>query len=124
MFGLRKKVCKEGHLMDPSWNVCPVCIAPVIGWLVMITGEGNGRIYTIHEGKSKIGSGMDCELRVMLDTVSRQHAMISAKDGYYNICDLNSLTGTFVNNYQISNRDIIDGDILKFGDVEFKFKSI
>ena len=126
MFGITRKTCKEGHLMDPSWRVCPVCLAPICGWLVIIDGHGKNRnkVYALHEGKSKIGTGADCEIRILMKSISRHHAMLIAKDGKYHIADLNSVTGTYVNNNQISSREIIDSDILKFGDIEFKFKCL
>lgn len=124
MFGFGIKVCKEGHLMDPSWKVCPICIAPIVGWLVSMDGKRAERVYTLHEGKSKIGSGLDCEVRICFDTISRHHAIITSKDGCFNVCDVNSLTGTYVNNNQISSIDIIDGDLIKLGDKEFKFKCL
>lgn len=124
MLGLRRKICKEGHVMDPSWKVCPVCIAPIRAWLVIMDGKHKNKVFTIHEGKNKIGIGVDCEVRILLENISRQHAMLTCKDGAYTIADLNSVTGTYVNNFQVSNREIIDGDIVKLGDIEFKFKCL
>lgn len=113
-------------MMDPSWRRCPICMAPVTGWLVLLDEKKKSKnvIYSIHEGKSKIGSGVDCEVRVLLDSVSRHHAMMSFNSGHYTITDLGSSGGTFVNNRHVSNRQIIDGDIVKLGSVEFKFKCL
>ena len=123
MFGI--KTCKNGHLMDPSWNVCPTCIAPVKGWLVVLNGKTKNTVYTFHEGKNKIGTGMDCEIRIRHSGLSRHHAMLKAtENGKYYVTDLNSVNGSFVNNFQVSNREIIDGDIVKFGDLELKFKCL
>lgn len=123
MFGLKN--CKNGHPMDPSWRICPVCIAPIKGWFVIVNGKNKDKVYTFHEGKNKIGTGLDCELRILDKTISRHHALLNASTltNYY-ITDLNSVNGTFVNNYQISNREIIDGDIIKLGDLELKFKCL
>lgn len=124
MFNIGHKMCKKGHLMDPSWKICPICLAPISGWLVVMSGEHKNKVFTFHEGKSKVGNGADCELRIQIESVSRHHAMIIAKDGNYTITDLNSTTGTYVNNFQISSREVIDGDIVKLGDIEFKFKCL
>ncbi|MCP4133338.1 MAG: FHA domain-containing protein [bacterium] len=124
MFGTPRKTCKKGHLMDPSWDVCPICLAPVCGWLVVLNGDEKNKVYTIYDGKSKIGSGSDCEIRILLDSISRHHALLIARDGEYSISDLSSVTGTYLNNNQITSKDIIDGDIIRFGDVEFKFKCL
>ena len=124
MFSIGRKVCKEGHLMDPSWRICPVCLAPVCGWIVVLNGKNKNSVYTLREGKSKIGTGTDCEVRVLIKSISRHHALLVAKDGKYVISDLNSVTGTFVNNVQVASKEIIDSDIIKLGDVEFKFKCL
>lgn len=124
IMAIGKKMCKEGHLMDPSWDICPVCLAPIKGWLVVLNGKEKNKVYTLHEGKTKVGSGSDCEVRILIETISRQHALLIAKGGNYTIQDMNSVTGTFVNGYQINSRDIIDGDLIRLGDVEFKFKCL
>jgi len=112
--------------MDPSWKECPVCLAPVRGWLVHIDKEkkSGNLIYTIHEGKNKIGTGVDCEVRILMNSISRHHAMLGFNSGHHSITDLGSSGGAFVNNRQISSRQIIDGDIIKLGNEEFKFKCL
>jgi pSer/pThr/pTyr-binding forkhead associated (FHA) protein len=124
MFHIGHKTCKEGHIMDPTWKKCPICLAPVCGWLVVLSGEEKNKVYTIHTGKMKIGTGIDCEIRIFLDTISSHHVIINAKKGTYIATDLSSATGTYLNNIQISSHEIIDGDILKLGDVEFIFKCL
>ena len=121
---LQRKTCKDGHLMDPSWKVCPVCLAPVCGWMVIMNGKHQNKVFTLHEGKRKIGTGADCEVRILIKSISRHHAMIIAKDGKYIVSDLNSVTGTYVNNIQISSKEIIDSDIIKLGEIEFNFKCL
>ena len=125
-FGVIKKFCHEGHLMEPSWNACPVCMAPICGWLVGLSGSHSvtNKVYTLHQGKIKIGTAYDCEVRILEDSISREQAMIVQSDKHYTLTDLGSVGGTFVNNKQISHKDIIDGDIIRFGEIEFLFKCI
>lgn len=124
MLRIGNKVCKEGHLMDPDWSICPVCLAPICGWLVIMNGKFKNKVLTLHEGKSKIGTGADCEVRILIKSISRHHALLVAKGGKYLISDLNSTTGTFVNNVQTASVEIIDSDIIKLGEVELKFKCL
>lgn len=119
-----RKTCKEGHQMDPSWRICPICLAPICGWLVVLKGRFKNKVYTLHEGKTRIGSGADCEVRILLETISRHHSMIIGKEGHYTISDLNSVGGTFVNGTQVGSKDIIDGDLLGLGNVQFRFKCL
>lgn len=121
MFGT--KVCKEGHAMDPSWDVCPVCIAPVRGWFVEMSVKGAMRIFRIHEGKSRIGIGAECEIRPE-SGLHRQHALLIARDGEFHISTLGSGGTLLVNNSETANSILIDGDLILLNGKEFKFKCL
>jgi len=117
------KYCIEGHLMDPSWRRCPVCLAPLSGWLVLLNEDKAKKVYTIHEGKSFIGSGADCEIRILNANLSRQQAYLVIADGMCSIVDMgNSGTPLRVNNVDSVKAALIDGDIIQLGDSTFKIK--
>ena len=119
------KYCIEGHLMDPSWKYCPVCLAPLAGWLVEIEGDGRSRkFYTIHEGKSFIGSGADCEVRILGGKLCRQQAYITIKDSLCTIVDMGNGSEMKINNTVKTTATIIDGDLIEFGSDKFKIKLI
>ncbi len=109
--------------MDPSWKVCPVCIAPLAGWLVMLKDDGNvEKYYTLHEGKSFIGSAADCEIRVLNAGLPRQQAYLSIFEGECSLVDLGNGTPIKVNNIDSVKTMLIDGDILEMGEKQFKIK--
>jgi len=109
--------------MDPSWKCCPVCLAPLSGWLVHLKENKADKIYTIHEGKSFIGSGADCEIRILNADLSRQHAYLVIVDGMCSIVDLgNSGVPIRVNNFDVVKTTLIDGDLIRIGDNTFKIK--
>ncbi|MDR1106289.1 MAG: FHA domain-containing protein [Treponema sp.] len=117
------KYCPEGHLMDPSWKYCPVCLAPLCGWLVRFNENRVEKIYTIHEGKSFIGSGSDCEIRILDGNLSRQHAYLTIADGMCTIVDLgNNPVSMKVNRAETVKTTLIDGDIIQLGDNTYKIK--
>jgi pSer/pThr/pTyr-binding forkhead associated (FHA) protein len=117
------KYCKEGHLMDPSWKCCPVCLAPLSGWLVRLKENKPFEAYTIHEGKSFIGSGADCEIRILNANLSRQHAYLVIADGMCSIVDMgNNEASLKVNNIDTVKTALIDGDIIQLGNNTFKIK--
>lgn len=117
------KYCKEGHLMDSSWKVCPVCIAPLAGWLVMLKQDGSAEKYfTLHEGKSFIGSGADCEIRIIKSGLPRQQAYLSIFEGECSLVDLGNANPIKVNNVDTVKAMLIDGDILEMGDKQYKIK--
>lgn len=119
------KYCKEGHIMDPSWKYCPVCLAPLAGWFLAVEKDGNShRFYTIHEGKSFLGSGVDCEIRILNRGLSRQQAYISIVDGVCSIVDMGNGSEMKVNNIPSTRTTLIDGDEIQFGESVFKIKLI
>lgn len=120
---LKRKFCREGHLMDPSWKVCPVCITPVVGWLVLSENDRTQQVYSIREGKNLIGQGVDCDVRIRRESIKRHHATLTASSGSILIHNSGS-GGRILVNRNESVQDIIDGDLITLGDVEFKFKCV
>ncbi len=109
--------------MDPSWKVCPVCIAPLAGWLIALSGEGKAeKIYTLHEGKSFIGSAADCEIRILNCGLARQQAYLSIFDNECSLVDLGNGTPIKVNNAECVKTLLIDGDVIQMGNKLFKIK--
>lgn len=116
------KYCSEGHVMDPSWKRCPVCLAPLRGWLVQLKESRPVKVHTIHEGKSFIGSGADCEIRILDGSLSRQHAYLTIVDGICTIVDLGNGSSITVNNADMVKTTLIDGDVIALGELLFKIK--
>ena len=117
------KYCSEGHIMDPSWKYCPVCLAPLAGWLLPIDEDGKThKFYTIHEGKSFLGAGADCELRILGRGLSRQQAYINVIDGLCSIVDMGNGDSMKVNNIETTRSSLIEGDLIQFGETVFKIK--
>jgi pSer/pThr/pTyr-binding forkhead associated (FHA) protein len=124
MLGIVNRKCKEGHYQDPSWKTCPICLSPVCGWLIGIGGPLDNKVFTIHEGRNKIGFGTDCEVRIPNDTLSEYHATITYNGENYTLNDTNSVNGTFVNDKQVINQLVTDGDIVRLGNISFKLKCL
>jgi hypothetical protein len=164
------KVCPNGHVMHPSWDVCPYCQemqqammaggggggggAPmpmgagtamlnisdvgasgqergrgsidkqreVCGWLVALNGQHKGEDFRLRVGKNVIGTAADCDIVLTDKKISRKHSTIRFEGGEFQIADLDSSNGCFVNDEKIQKHDLIDNDIIKLGDIEFEFK--
>jgi pSer/pThr/pTyr-binding forkhead associated (FHA) protein len=117
------KFCREGHLMDPSWDVCPICISPIVGWLVYSENNRTKKVYSLREGKNLIGKGVDCDVRILRDSIMRHHAILSTHSDQVLIHNAGSGGGILVNRAE-ATKHVIDGDLITLGDVEFKFKCI
>lgn len=124
MANFGRKTCKDGHLMASSWKHCPVCLAPVCGWLVLMKDHRAEKVYTIHEGVNKTGSGADCEVRILADGIARNHVILKCFGDNHSIIDAGSDKGLVVNDKRVTNIRLIDGDIVTLGSVNFKFKCI
>jgi two-component system cell cycle response regulator len=68
--------------------------------------------------------GRDAEANISLErgSISRQHAsLVRGERGHWKVVDSGSTNGTFVNERQVDELTLKNGDQLRFGDVVFKF---
>jgi hypothetical protein len=94
----------------------------VCGWLVALNGAHKGEDFRLRVGKNVLGSAADCEVVLTDKKISRKHATVRFEGGEFQIADLDSSNGTFVNDEKVQKHDLIDNDIIKLGDIEFEFK--
>ncbi|MDR3304120.1 MAG: FHA domain-containing protein [Treponema sp.] len=113
--------------MDPSWKWCPVCIAPLRGWLVHLNNDKTPkRVYTIHEGTSFIGKGVECEIRVSdAAGLLRRHASLTVDPAR---CSIMNMDADHPLSLRVNSQDkvgatlLIDGDVILLADTLFKIK--
>jgi EAL domain-containing protein (putative c-di-GMP-specific phosphodiesterase class I) len=68
----------------------------------------------------RIGRSAGLELVLPWPQISKTHAEIYAYAGSLRVRDLVSRNGTFLNGQPVTNAQLHDGDVLHFGDVEFR----
>ena len=93
---------------------------------VLVVQEGSGRTgETISITRSPVVIGRLSTVDVVLAdaNVSRRHAELRRDGSQWKIKDLGSTNGTFVNNKQVTEDDLRDGDRLLFGNSELVFNS-
>lgn len=100
----------------------------LVGILVGIQGPLKGQIYKVHDGENKIGRER-CEVLLADPTkrISRFHAKITHMEGALVIeanPDVMENNPTYLNDDAIDAEALNDGDILRFGDCMFKFRTI
>ncbi|NIH53397.1 ABC-type multidrug transport system ATPase subunit [Lysinibacter cavernae] len=66
-----------------------------------------------------IGSASDCGYPLADILVSRQHARVTERGDSFEIVDLDSLNGTFINGELITRRRLYEGDLLTIGHNDF-----
>ena len=84
--------------------------------LTVVSGPETGRVYSLSDNVV-IGRGKECEVRVDDGSISRQHASI-ARSGSglrWDLEDLRSRNGTFVDGYRVRRHALRDGDRLQLG---------
>ncbi len=144
-------ICKSDVIPD-QWGDCPGCgldFASVQEPSVNIAEPGNGMELpapvvlaekrlgrltgaswtvnaTVRLGRGDSGSRVDIDLSAFPDhAVSRQHATLSAVNGAWQLRDLGSSCGTFLNGERLESesRAVQPGDTLGFGGLLFLVQS-
>ncbi len=79
------------------------------------------QVYEINSDETVVGRSSDADFRLNDHYVSRHHARIVRSDGKYQIFDLNSTHGTFINGQRVEDQALRDGDQVRLGRKELLF---
>ena len=140
--------------IDKTWDQCPYCAqgaAPVtaapaklnkaktqafmmdvqggpgstqmLGWIVPLLGTQRGELLTLSP-VTTVGTDPMCTIVLNDKFMSSRHAEIKAENGVWVLRDSGSTNGTYVNNRRVDRTELVDNDVLKFGNALVKFKSL
>ena len=88
--------------------------------LVMFKADGSRRDFPVTKPRIVVGRTNDCDLRIPLSSVSRQHCEFRLENDQFKLHDLGSSNGTFRNNTRISQETLLEpGDEVVIGPVVF-----
>ena len=98
--------------------------APTRGLLIVVSGALAGTRVDVGAQPVTVGKGPST-IQVADDpTVSTRHAEVALRGGAFVVTDLGSTNGTFVNNQRIAQPTRLgDGDLLRFGNTQMKFRA-
>ena len=95
-----------------DWTAC----------LVVVRGQGTGNKILLNRPRIAIGRADDADVRLAKAGVSRQHAVITPlEDNRFQIQDLQSTNGTYVNAERINTVVLKDQDLIAIGESRLKF---
>ncbi len=87
-------------------------------WAIRIlSGPQAGQIIPLRPGKTILGRGPSCEVKINSQGISKEHASIFVSETKVIVSDMNSRNGTFVNGVRIQNQKLTSGDKLAFHEV-------
>lgn len=94
-------------------------------WLVALRGGAlsEGERFDLIGGLS-IGRSSEADLRIDDRYASGLHARIFSREGRAYVEDMSSTNGTLLNDSDLRGEaELIDGDVIRIGDTEFRFES-
>jgi hypothetical protein len=89
--------------------------------LIGKSGEYQGSEFFIKGDEFAIGRAFECHLMLNDNMISSRHAHIVRQGEHYQIEDLGSTNGTFVNGEKIDKKQLRTGDKVMIGGLEFEF---
>jgi hypothetical protein len=92
------------------------------GPVLLLSLNGRTSTHSIDNETTKIGRHDTNAIQINEQTVTGSHAIIRKIDSKYELEDLGSTNGTFVNGERIRKRVLISGDRIRFGNIEATVK--
>jgi uncharacterized protein YegL len=91
----------------------------------LTTDDGTQTRYPITRTIWRIGRSKDNELHLDDTSISRRHAEIHRNNnGTFEIVDMNSMNGVYINNEKIGKAELHEGDIVEIGDIVLHFTQL
>lgn len=81
----------------------------------------NTQVFPIQKGVTTIGRKLENDLVIQNALISRSHAEIKFEGGKFVLYDLNSTSGTFINNKKIDKSVLNSGDQILLANVPMMF---
>lgn len=118
-----QKVCGGcKRVMLPVWTKCLFC-----GWqpgarLEFILGPMANQTLALSEDVTTIGSVAGATVVLADPAVSKKHAAIRKVESDFELADLGSTNGVYVNGHKVPKKTLEVGDIIRVGNTEAVFK--
>lgn len=94
---------------------------PLKAYLLFPTNTANTERFSVEKKSTLIGRGTGCDIILFEKQCSRKHLELSKVGLTFHLKDLNTVNGTYVNGEKVKTHELEPGDIIKVGELEFKF---
>ena len=94
------------------------------GWIVPLDGPQAGELFPLTAGRCVVGTAPDCNVVLKDPSISARHAEFTGSGRSYRVQDLGSTNGTYVNDKRVAGEELVDGDSIRLGRTNFKFKAM
>lgn len=88
--------------------------------LIGLNGPVDGQTYELPVADIVVGRGDENDIVIGDVSISREHAVLEVRAQGMMVEDLGSSNGTFVNDTRVAREPLMDGDTLRFGNIEFQ----
>ncbi|HEY1813127.1 MAG TPA: FHA domain-containing protein [Kofleriaceae bacterium] len=118
-----QKVCGGcKRVMLPQWSKCLFCGWAPVARLEFILGPMANQTLPLTDNVTTIGSVAGNTVVLADPAVSRKHAGIRRVESDYELADLGSTNGVYVNGQKVPKKTLEPGDIIRVGNTEAVFK--
>lgn len=100
--------------LDPTPNMASPALLDDAS-LSVVRGEQIGKTFHLNGSRVSVGRSPKCDIFLNDMTVSRDHAFLSYDASGYSIHDNDSYNGVWVNNINVRDAHLQDGDIIQIG---------
>lgn len=87
--------------------------------LVAVTADGSKRDVPMKRARLVIGRKPECDIRIPVPSVSREHCEVRVEGGKVVVKDLGSSNGTYVNRERIQETELAPGHLIGVGPAVF-----
>jgi hypothetical protein len=122
----RERPCNScGRIMLAAWTKCRFCGAAAAeqrAELEFVSGPLVGQTINLDRDVTTIGSVAGNTVLLTDTGVSRKHVGIKRIDAGYELADLGSTNGVYVNGEKVARRKLEVGDVIRVGTTEIVFR--
>jgi hypothetical protein len=114
-----------GRVMLPSWTACKFCgtaLRETRAELEFVSGPLSGKTVGLDRDVTTIGSTAGNTVLLTDTGVSRKHIGIKKVDDGYELADLGSTNGVYVNGEKVARRKLAVGDVIRVGTTEMVYR--